>query len=240
MRNRYARSNEIGDALFVPMLMAEMAGQLMVHTYELQNPGTIALTLGVGQEGGAFLGKPWEAALEEFVARGIVDENELSRLIADYAQQSKEARRLLLDRIQERVREMLYQQIEEGGTLRDFAEQIRGEADGLGITAQDPHYLETVFRTNVLSAYGAARHRALSHPDVVEARPYRQIRTAGDGRVREEHQQLDGLVFESDGPLADLHPPFGFQCRCSIVSLAEWDGEVVEQLPDGAVSPGFG
>jgi hypothetical protein len=98
----------------------------------------------------------------------------------------------------------------------------------------------TVFRTNVMSAYGAGKHRALSDPDVIAARPYRQIRTAGDARVRDEHAQLEGLTYMADGPLSELKTPFGFQCRCSVVSLAEYSGEVVSELPAGSVDPGFG
>lgn len=201
---------------------------------------TFVLSIGDGQDMQAFLNKPWDEALAYFRARGILSENELSRLLLDYAERSKEARRALLETVQKRVYELLDAAIEQGQTFPQFAQQLRTEAPGLGISAEDPAYLQNVFRTNVMSAYGAGRHEALSHPDVVQARPFRQIRTAGDGRVRDEHDQLDGLVYRADGPLAGLKTPFGYQCRCSIVSLDEWDGDAVEALPAGAVAPGFG
>jgi uncharacterized protein with gpF-like domain len=120
------------------------------------------------------------------------------------------------------------------------------EADGLGITNQDPAYIQNVFRTNVMSAYGAGKHAAMSDPDIVEAFPYRQIRTAEDARVRdgehggEDHTQLDGLVYESSGPLKDLKTPFSFQCRCAVSVLAKWDGDVITEMPPNSLHEGFG
>lgn len=242
VRKRWARSNALADALYVPIAMADMAGQLMVHGYEVGAPlpprqTTFVLGLGDAQDTAAFLNKPWDEALEEFAARGVVSENELSRLLIDYAERSKEARRALLETVQKRVYELLTQAIAEGQQFRQFANQLREEAPGLGISASDPHYLSTVFRTNIQSAYGAGRHRALSDPDVVASRPFRQIRTSGDARVRDEHAQLDGLVFRADGPLAALKTPLGFNCFPGDVEVqgtfnagtrALYDGEIVE------------
>lgn len=245
IRKRWARNNSLADALFVPIAMADMAGQLMVHTYEAAAPEpprqtTFVLGLGDAQDPSAFLNKPWDEALEEFRNRGVVSDDELSRLLLDYAERSKEARRALLEQVQKRVYQLLEQAIAEGQTFSEWADQLRAEAPGLGISAEDPAYLQTVFRTNVQSAYGAGRHRALSHPDVVEARPFRQIRTVGDARVGDDHAPLADLVYRADGPLAGLKTPFRYNCRCSIVSLDEWDGEVVTELPPGSVAPGFG
>lgn len=246
VRARWAKSNQLADALYVPMLMADMAGQLMVHSYEAGTRGlepmqrTFVLSVGDGQDASAFLNKPWDEALQYFRERGVISEDELSRLLLQYAERSKEARRALLETVQKRVYQLLDDAIAQGQTFQVFADALRAEAPGLGISAEDPHYISTIFRTNVMSAYGAGRHAALSHPDVVEARPFRQIRTASDGRVRDEHAALDGLVFRADGPLAALKTPFGYQCRCGVVSLDAWDGEVATELPAGAVAPGFG
>lgn len=245
MRKRWSRSTALGDALFVPMLMADLAGQLMVYTYEAgvtDEPAqmTFLLAAGDGQPPGSFLEQGWEEALAEFRRRGLISEDELSTLLRENAERSVEARRALLDHVQARVYELLEHAIDTGGTFRGFAKQLREDADGLGISANDTAYLQTVFRTNVMDAYGRGRHAALQDPDVVAARPYRQIRTAGDTRVRSEHDDLDGKVYMANGPLKELKTPFGYNCRCSIVSLAEWDGEVIDSLPPDAVTPGFG
>lgn len=243
VRRKFARDNSIADALYVPAVMADLAGQLMVHEYEA--PGVVVkpmakFALGDAQPLEAFLNLPWDEALAYFRSRGIVREGELETLLKGHAESTKEARKLLLDRVQSRVYELLDTAIEEGDTFRDFAQKLAEDADGLGITNRDPSYLQMVFRTNVHDAYGAGRLAAMNDPYVSEARPFRQIVTAGDGRVRDEHVELDGLVYRADGPLQYLRPPFGYQCRCSIVTLETWDGTVATELPPGALTPGFG
>lgn len=232
MRVRYSKNRAIGDALFVPQIMAELAGQLMVYEHEAKGvkgpkqqpmrnmlePSVLHLELGDGQDTRAFLNKPWTDAIDWFKERGLVDDDELSRLLRDYAEQTQEARRLMLEQVQQRVYAGLEQALTEGQTFEQFADALAEDAPGLGISADDPAYLQNVFRTNIMSAYGGGRHRALSDPDVVAALPYRIIRTAGDARVRdgehggEDHVQLDGLAYEANGPLKDLKTPFGFQC----------------------------
>lgn len=225
------------------MAMANMAGQLMVWGPEtklknkMRSKRSARMEIGDAQGTGSFLGKPWDEAVSAFRARGVMDENELSRLLKDYANQSVEARSLMLDRIQERVHTMLGDAIEQGQTMEQFATGLRAEADGLGITATDPSYLDMVFRTNVQSAYGAGRYLAMTDPDVMDARPYVQYRTAGDARVRPEHEMLDGLTFAMDNPTWHrIAPPNGFNCRCSIVTMSAEEAageEVSEDLPDG-------
>ena len=246
VRKRHANDSAIADAIFIPRVMADLAGQLMVHEHEAPGavvpamPRVIQMALGDSQPIEAFLNLPWDEALDYFRERGVVSESDLQKLLRDHATETKDARRALLEQVQERTHALLGDAIEKGQTFDEFATALANDADGLGISNADPAYLQTVFRTNVMDAYGAGRAAAMNHPDVMAARPYRQIRTANDGRVREEHQQLEGLTFASDGPLAQLRPPFGFNCRCSVVSLSEYDGEVIDELPPGAVAPGFG
>jgi hypothetical protein len=226
----HAKDPAIGDALFVPAMLADLAGQLMVHAYEVPHGReSRQLSLGQGQDPTAFLAHGWQEALDYFRDRGLVTPKELSRLLRDRALESEAARDLLLKRVQERVYELLGDAIGEGSSYQEFAQQLEGSAEGLGITAQDPGYLSNVFRTNVLDAYGAGRARALSHPDVVAARPYRQT-----------HAAADGLVYRADGPLAGLRPPFSWQCRCAVTSLSSWDGDVIESVPAGLLGDGFG
>lgn len=246
MRKRWQRSDGLLNTLMEPMLLADLAGQLMVHTYEAETPAAreaavFALAVGDAQGQGAFLQQGWQEALEEFRERGLISDDELAPLLRGTAERATEARRALLETVQERVYELLEQAIDEGRTQQEFAAQLRADAEGLGISADDPAYLNTVFRTNVMDAYGRGRHRALESPAVVEAFPYRQISTAGDARVRSEHDDLDGLVYAADGPLRSLKTPFGYNCRCAIrVAPADYDGPVVDELPAGSVAPGFG
>jgi hypothetical protein len=260
---QFADDAAIGDALFVPGVLADLAGRLVVYDHEMPTaaaqraPGLVHMApSGDGAVPGAvvaedpllpFLDQPWTDAIEWFKNRGVVSQDELSRLLQARAAQSAEAQRLLLETVQTRVHEMLADAIEQDGTLPQFAAQLRAEADGLGITADDSAYIETVFRTNVASAYGVGRNDALNDPDVVDAFPFRQIRTVGDARVRdgeyggEDHVQVHLKVYRADHPtLRYLTTPFGFNCRCVIVPLASWDGELLDELPPNVLHAGFG
>lgn len=203
--------------MFVPMAMSDMAGQLMVRSSE-----TSRIVLSADTESLAFLDRPWIEALDEFRARGVVKPDELRRLLAIYAQRSVEARELLLRRVQRVVREKLEAAIAEGRTIDQWVDDLESERETLGITLDDPAYLETVFRTNVQSAYGAGRFRALTDPDVQSRRPYVQYRTVGDAFVRPSHALLDGKIYKVDDPTWHvIAPPNGFNCRCSTISLSE-------------------
>lgn len=212
--------------------MADMAGQLMVDARE-------AGLVKMKEPPPPFLDQPWETAIEEFKRRGIMSDRELSRMLGDYAKRSDTARKLLLDNVQKFVREKIVDALEQGDTYRDFAEKIADGSASLGIVEQDPWYLQTVFRTNVQSAYGAGRYRALTNPDVMEARPFVQYRTVGDARVRDSHASLDGLIFRTDSDeWRRIAPPNGYACRCAIVSLSAdevGDAEIATGLPSGFI-----
>jgi SPP1 gp7 family putative phage head morphogenesis protein len=101
-----------------------------------------------------------------------------------------------------------------------------------------------VFRTNVQSAYGAGRYKAIRNPVVTRTRPYVQYRTVGDSRVRDEHAALDGKTYASDDPVWQrIAPPNGFNCRCSMVTLSRVDAvgvEISTDIPlDYVPTPGF-
>lgn len=209
----FLNDDAIGDAIFIPMVMADMAGQLMARGEVPEMHARMFGMIGEAQPVDAFLNLPWEEAIREFKARGVVSPEEFTRLVGTYAERSQEARALLLQRVQERVREMLVTSLEEGQTFREFAAAIEDEAPGLGITSTDHGYLENVFRTNVQSAYGAGRYRQITDPAVATARPYVQYRTVGDARVRPSHEKLDRTVYRIDGPTwKRIAPPNGYQC----------------------------
>lgn len=237
--------SDLGDSLFVPMIMGDMAGQLVVFDEaglldlaDAERRAFRAVATGAAQPPASFLSLPWDEALAEFKRRGIVRDDELSRLLATYAQRSEEARGLMLERVQVRVRELLAQAVEEGQSLRDFAAALESEqAAGLGITTKDPAYIETVFRTNVQSAYGAGRYRAVTDPDVMDARPFVQYVTVDDSRVRPSHAVLHLTMYRSDSAAFQrIAPPNGFNCRCSTVTFTFEEAremDILDTVPTG-------
>lgn len=238
-----AAYDQIGDAIFEPAVRSDLAGQMMVYGREAK-----IIKLAAADGGGEpvpWIEKPWDEALAEWRARGLMSEQEFSRLLRDYAQRSDVARRLMLDQVQTIVRQHLDDAIAQGKSLSEFASDVERGVGPLGITPNDPSYLNLVFRTNVQAAYGAGRYRAMEDPDVQAACPYVQYRTVGDARVRPAHALLDGLVWPvSTAAWRQVAPPNGFNCRCSEVSLTAEEARdytIVEHIPEGAEpDEGFG
>jgi SPP1 gp7 family putative phage head morphogenesis protein len=57
-----------------------------------------------------------------------------------------------------------------------------------------------------------------------EVLPYLKYRTAGDGRVRPEHAELDGITKLVGDSFWNLYyPPNGWNCRCGVIQLDEGD-----------------
>lgn len=234
------KDEALGELIAQSMARADMAGRQMVSLYEV-GPKQLSLKVDVGdaQDPRTFLNLPWDEALAAFRARPR-GADELSTLLKGNARAAEISHQLLLEGIQKRVNEMLAESLDKGGTFPEFAQRIANEADGLGITNQSPAYLENVFRTNVLGAYGQGRHEAMSDPDVIAARPFRQWRTSLDNRVRESHVAFEGKVWRADdATMAGLKTPAGYQCRCSVVSLSSWDGALETAIPADLVTPGF-
>ena len=52
--------------------------------------------------------------------------------------------------------------------------------------------------------------------------PWLQYQTKGDGRVRAEHDRLNGIVLPADDPFwSAYYPPNGWRCRCSVKPLTD-------------------
>ena len=85
-----------------------------------------------------------------------------------------------------------------------------------------PRCLNTTYRVNMLTAYSAARYQRMR--DNVDNRPYWQYSAVGDERTRPAHLALNGKIYRYDDPFwATFYPPNGFNCRCSLIALAERD-----------------
>lgn len=97
---------------------------------------------------------------------------------------------------------------------------------------------QTIYRTNLSTAYAAGRRAQQLDPEVLEARPLLMYRHGDSIVPREQHLRWDGLVLPADDPWWDTHyPPNGFGCSCSAFSLSQADVDerglsVAESAPD--------
>ena len=63
--------------------------------------------------------------------------------------------------------------------------------------------------------------------------PNLKYRTAGDSRVRKDHDKLDGIIKPIDDDFwSRFYPPLDWRCRCDVVATAEdADDKLPEDLP---------
>ena len=104
----------------------------------------------------------------------------------------------------------LEQDLKEGKSYDQFVHDVGVDIDKLGIYGEDPARLNTVFRTNLFSAYTIGQLDQVSQmPDRFPMWRYVAIL---DDRTRESHRQLNGLIFkQGEGPI----PPIDYNCRCT-------------------------
>lgn len=240
---------EIERVVMEPQVLADLAGQMFVRLVELRGETRLLsrrVALATDPERWAFLRLPYEEALAWWVERGGSREI-LDEVIAAWRRRAAETSDEILGVLAERVRAEIERVLRDGATLRDFASAVRSGAVSLGIEPESPWYLETVYRTNVQSAYGAGRWKQMTAPEVIRARPYRQWHAVGDSRTRPGHRALDGVVWRHDAPaFANVTAPGGFNCRCAVVTLSEDDVREMGLTPtdvlpaDAEITQGFG
>lgn len=111
--------------------------------------------------------------------------------------------------------------LETGTTLKEFQKSIKARMQDKGWQGLAPYRLDTIFRTNIQTAYMAGRYRQMRSPAVVEARPYWLYVTVNDGGTRPSHKVMDGLCRRYDDPIWETwYPPNGFRCRCKVIPLS--------------------
>ena len=109
-----------------------------------------------------------------------------------------------------------------------------------------PGRLETIFDTNVNTAYNAGRKSVFTSPTVAEARPYWRFEWVDDDDECEICEACNGVILPADDPWWDDHiGPLHFRCRCSFTALsAEEAGEegISDKAPGEESDPddGFG
>ncbi len=125
-------------------------------------------------------------------------------------------------KVVEGVHERIAKGIKEGKSFYNMKKDINTYFDKLGVTRLNSYHLDTVIRTNVLSAYSAGRLKQISTPEARKAFPYWRYSAIMDRKVRPAHRKLHGLVLRNDDPRwANIYPPSGFNCRCTVTTVRQ-------------------
>lgn len=132
----------------------------------------------------------------------------------------------------------------EGPNLQDFSKFVDRRLKSAGWTPANASHVETIFRTNIMSAYSSGRFAEMRQPAVMAALPYWQIRTVKDSRQRPTHRAADGRILPADHPFwRHAYPPFGYNCRCRVCARTKrWidaTNATIGPPPTGLPDPGF-
>lgn len=118
--------------------------------------------------------------------------------------------------------EELERAIREGTTKETFRENMNSFLEQKGYEGINPSRANTIFLTNIQTAYNVGHYKSMTDETTTKLRPYWQYHTAGDEAVRETHLAMEGKVYRYDDPIWDIwYPPNGFNCRCTVTTLSK-------------------
>lgn len=189
---------------------------------------------------GFAIGLPPEEAIRYFESKGFAISFKWQDVWAEaHAKAFTVASVARLDILQD-IRGALDQALKNGETLQDFQNRLQpvleakgwwgkgrivdkstGEIEGKRL---NPRRLETIYRTNLQSAYMAGRYQAqLAN---AEFRPWWEYVAVLDTRTRPRHRAMHGRVFRYDDPFwRAFYPPNGWNCRCRVRTRSQRDIE---------------
>lgn len=187
-----------------------------------------------------------EAAIAWFRARVPMTPGAWRRLSRDARRQAFTVSNVARLDIVTEVWRAMERAIAEGRPLEDFQRDV---AETLleqwkGTTINPAARLETIYRTNVQSAYAAGRWQQMTDPDVLRARPYWQYDAVLDARTTDLCRSLHGTILPADHDFwKTRYPPNHFGCRAGVRSLtrrqAERLGGETRNVPVLESMPGF-
>src|SRR5207248_2634439 len=90
-----------------------------------------------------------------------------------------------------KIRDSLAENVREGADYEAWRKKVMADVDE-GTFLSEPH-METVFRTNIQTAFSDGQMAVLSHPLVRSGFPYSAYDAIHDDRVRKNHLALEKL-----------------------------------------------
>ena len=149
------------------------------------------------------------------------------------------------DALLDAVRGKLDEALQGNVTLGEFLRDAPALFEAYGVVASDRRHLETVFRTNTLTALNAGKWQEAQDPALEELFPLYRYSAILDDRTRPAHEAMHGHTAPRDDPFwSTWWPPNGFNCRCTVVPLStvyiERHGVTRSRQPNPKLKPDTG
>lgn len=163
-------------------------------------------------------------AIDYFSRKKIVPKREFKQLEDDAKSAAFTVGGVYEQRVLDSFHSEILDALKNGRSHKDVATNFQKILDGAGHDALGDSRLELIARTNLQTAYGVGRRRALE--ESADLLPFWEYSAVGDDRTRPSHRALDGVILPANHEFWDAHyPPWGFNCRCTVVAVGE--------MPDG-------
>jgi SPP1 gp7 family putative phage head morphogenesis protein len=133
--------------------------------------------------------------------------------------------------------------VENGDTFEEFYANV-SESLSSSWGGEIPGRIETIFRTNVQSAYSAGRWQHNSSDEVRATHPFLRFVAILDGRTTDICEELHGTTLPADDDFwTDHQPPLHHNCRSDVQALTEDEAAelgLTEEAPAVDADEGFG
>lgn len=158
-----------------------------------------------------------DEAVKGLSERGVLTRAEYDELDAAARAKAFTVANVAAEETLAKIRDSLAENIREGADYETWSKAVLQDVDE-GTFMSDAHQ-ETVFRTNVQTAFSDGQMSVLSHPLVRSGFPYSTYDSIHDDRARKEHNSLDAAgiagtnIYRNDDPVFQLfRPPWDYNC----------------------------
>lgn len=180
---------------------------------------------------------PFEEAINAFLIKTPILYEAIEQITEEIRANSFWLKKSLDLEVTERVFKTFKKNLETGGT---FKEWIKASEDILARSGllNNGYYLETVYRTNMLSQYSIGNY--VQQMEVVKQFPYWQYISIIDNSTSEICNKLHKKIYKFDDIFwKTYYPPNHFRCRSLVVSLSK-EETVGETISKGSIDIDIG
>lgn len=226
--------NRFTDILVAALLAGYMtSAEQVAREYQAATPG-------------AALRNEWKAPAAYLVERKVLTGERFAELELGYRRFAFTIARVESKRLIETARDLLADNVRQGGDRAAWGKTVDKAFARAGVEPLNPWHAETVYRTNIATAYSAANYDMLHHPAMAEEFPALRFETVGDTRVSDICRPLHGVTLPRDHVFWTTHwPPLHHACRSTVRpvhrdDLGRADMTPSNRVPPSAADPGFG
>lgn len=181
---------------------------------------------------------PPHEAIEFFRTKVPLTSKTIERLVRMARERGQAVGEQLVTTLRDRMDTVLVEAMREGKGLRWFQNNLQEILARAGVGKANPFHVETIFRTNLTTAYTAGRIRQVEDdPAVAEVFQWWQFDATIDGATTEVCRAMHGKVYRRDSAVWNAYtPPLHYNCRSDLIPASREDLDA-EQLTVSRAAP---